>query len=288
MFQAQFLSLFLESSQLLLFSSQPFTELGRGLLRFQQLCLVLGFAGQFLLHLRQRGRDFPQFGLFVPRPVLGPLLESVAMVQTQYVAQNAFSLSGGIRGELVGPILQQEGGVGEGFVVHTQSLADGGLGLPQRISGEGTKLAVVGDLEVQARVPPGSVLLSLTNDAVVVPGHEEFEGDLHVRRAQVNQIVVTLSSCLAPQSPGHSVHEGRLAVTVVTCETRQVDPREIKRRRLLAIAHEVAHLQLQRNHGQLLPSRHVGGGSQSASLIIAPRHPTLNLGGRQHPSGSQI
>ncbi len=219
-------------------------------LRLVQLRLAFWSVGQFSLYLRESSPDLRQPKLQCAGPLLGPLLQHVVLAEIQYLSQYALPLCRGVRGELVGAPLQEKGGVDEGLVLHVQRLSDGSLGLADGVARQRTKLPIVQDLKLQVRAALGTVLLSLAHYSEVVVREEKLELHFHTRCSQVDQIVVSVGARLSPEGPGHGVDDGRLAVAVVAGETGQVDAREIQRRDLVTVTHEVSYTQLERYHGE--------------------------------------
>ena len=209
------------------------------LLSLTQFRLVFFAMGQFPIYLRDLGRQPVCLLLFGIGPLLGPLLIFIVERQVQDIPQDLFALAGGLYRELVGPPLEEEGGVDEGLVVHAQQLVDALLGLTDGGSGEGLEATAIKYLEFQLAMPSPTAA-ALADDPVTLVVQGELELHLHLRLSQVDQLIGAALAIarLSPQCPGHGIQQGGFPMAIVAGQAGQVYPCEIQRLRV-SVAHEV-------------------------------------------------
>src|SRR5690606_23368695 len=183
--------------------------------------------------------------------------EAAVAVEPEDLAQDLLPLARLLARELVGAALEQEGRVDERVVVEPDAGVDDGLRGADALGGERAVLPALGveDVEFEARLArlAGGRLVEGADDPVARPLEVEHELDLHVARADAEELRVRLPAVarlpgLAPDGPRHGVEERALALPVGAGEAGDAERLEVQRLRGRAVGEEVLETERYGNH----------------------------------------
>ena len=192
-------------------------------------------------------------------PLPGRCREAVVPVEVEDAGEDLLPLPGLLLRELVGAALQEERRVDKRLVVEPERPVH----LPLRV-GDGALCeraelgrGLVPDLELQTGLPrlPALGDVERADDAVALPFEVEDELDLHLARADAEELLVRLAGVgglprLAPDRPRDRVEQGGLPLPVPAREAGDVELVEVERLGGRAVGEEVAEPERNGDHAR--------------------------------------